>query len=72
MKKEFLISTALDDVFDVAAESREEIFEGFRKIKEWGFEAVDYGLSFIKGNTWEGEYDDFFERSLDELYQQSW
>lgn len=70
MKKELLLSTALGCVYDEGTDSREEIFEAFKNLKEWGFEAVDYGLGgFIKGNTWEGEYDDFYEKSLEELYE---
>jgi len=71
MKKELAICTQTGGVFDVSVLDNEYIDNGFRRLKECGFEAVDYGISkFVKGKFVSlGEIDDFWEKELSELYK---
>ncbi len=68
--KELLIATQTGGTFDECTNDKEQLFKSFKMVKDCGFEAVDYNLDhFVKGNTYEGRVDDFWKKSLEELYE---
>lgn len=70
-KKELAICTQNGGIFSVATNDREYLENEFARLKECGFEAIDYGINgFVRGKfVTLGEIDDFWEKDLEELYE---
>lgn len=69
-KKKYLISTQTGNLFDECSNDYEYLCKNFKHLADCGFEAIDFNIDhYLPGGLIvKGETNDFWDKSLDELY----